>query len=291
VTRATAAAILVLLAPAAPARAQSGSPASAPVSAALAGYDLAAPPAWRADLPLSLAEISGLAPTGDGAVYAHGDEQAVVFRFDPATRRLTGRFGFGGKGGVLRGDFEDIQVVAERVFLVKSDGSIYDAPSAADGKVVDAVRRTAGFGGNCEVEGMAWDPDTRSFLLLCKQVKSKRWKKQIVVLAVSAATWRVEPEPRMVIPEDALEQVTGAKGFSGSAITRHPRTGTYLMVAGPERAYAEVDARGRVLGGGRLDKQRHPQPEGITVTPDLTLLISDESVSGPATITAYARRP
>lgn len=281
---------LLLLVPAGAAGAQTASPPAA-ASSALAGYDLAGQPAWRAELPQSLAEISGLAPTGDGGMYAHGDEQAAVFRFDLATRRLTSRFGLGGNGGVMRGDFEDIQVIGRRVYLVTSEGAIYDGPIAGDGQVARAVRRTAGFGGNCEVEGMGWDPDTRAFLLLCKQVKSKRWKKQVVVIAVSGETWKVEPQPRMLISEGNLEQVTGAKGFSGSAITRHPRTGTWLLVAGPERAYAEVDARGRVLGGGRLEKQRHPQPEGIAVTPELTLLISDESVSGPATITAYARRP
>jgi hypothetical protein len=273
--------VLLALALAGPAAAQS----------ALAGYDLAAEPAWRAELPKALAEISGLAPAGDGSVYAHGDEQAAVFRFDLATRRPTARFGLAGRTGLLHGDFEDIQVLGRRVYLVTSEGAIYEAPLAGDGQVVEAVRRTPGFGGNCEVEGMAWDPDTNSLLLLCKQVKSKRWKKQVVVLAVSVATWRVEPEPRMLIPEARLEEVTGAKGFGGSAIARHPRTGTFLLVAGPQRTYAEVDARGRVLGGGKLDKRRHPQPEGLAVTAELTLLISDESVSGPATITAYAPRP
>jgi hypothetical protein len=281
VTRAAHTTALLALALAGPAAAQS----------ALAGYDLAAEPAWRAELPKALAEISGLAPAGDGSVYAHGDEQAAVFRFDLATRRPTERFGLAGRAGLLRGDFEDIQVLGRRVFLVNSEGAIYEAPLAGDGQVVQAVRRTAGFGGNCEVEGMAWDPGTNSLLLLCKQVKSKRWKKQVVILAVSAETWRVAPEPRMLIPEDRLEAVTGARGFGGSAIARHPRTGTFLLVAGPQRTYAEVDARGRVLGGGKLDKRRHPQPEGIAVTPELTLLISDESVSGPATITAYAPRP
>jgi hypothetical protein len=263
----------------------------AAAQSALAGYDLAGEPAWRAELPKALAEISGLASAGDGSVYAHGDEQAAVFRFDLATRRPTERFGLGTRAGLLRGDFEDIQVIGRRVYLLTSEGVIYEAPLAGDGRVVEAVRRTAGFGGNCEAEGMAWDPDTKALLLLCKQVKSKRWKKQVVVLAVSAESWQVAPEPRMLIPESRLEEVTGARGFSGSAIARHPRTGTFILLAGPQRTYAEVDARGRVLGGGKLDKRRHPQPEGIAVTPELTLLISDESGSGPATIAAYARRP
>ena len=257
---------------------------------ALAGYNLAAEPAWRAELPKSLAEISGLA-AADGAVYAHGDEQAAIFRFDLATRRLTARFGLGSRRNLLHDDFEDLVVIGQRVYLVNSQGAIFEGPIAGNGRLVESVRRTAGFGRNCEVEGMTWDPDTQSFLLLCKHVMSKRWKHQVVVLAVSGETWRVEPEPRMLIDEERLAQATGSKGFNGSAITRHPRTGTYLLVAGPQRTYAEVDRRGQVLGGGKLEKERHPQPEGAAFTADLTLLISDESVKGPATITAYAPRP
>jgi hypothetical protein len=95
----------------------------------------------------------------------------------------------------------------------------------------------------------------------------------------------------MVIPEGDLERVTGSKGFHGSAMTRHPRTGTLLLLAGPERAFAEVDSTGRVLGGGKLDPKRHRQPEGIAVGPDLTLFISDEGAGKDATLTAYAWHP
>jgi hypothetical protein len=137
---------------------------------------------------------------------------------------------------------------------------------------------------------MTWDPGTRSLLLLCKQAKGKHWAGQVVILAVSPETGEFEPQPRLAIPEAELQRVTGAKGFAGSAITRHPRTGTYLMLAGPQRVYAEIDSTGKVLGGGKLSARRHRQPEGIAIAPDLTLLISDEAVGGPATITGYAFR-
>jgi uncharacterized protein YjiK len=73
-------------------------------------------------------------------------------------------------------------------------------------------------------------------------------------------------------------------------MTWHPRTGTLLLLAGPQRTYAEISRNGEVLGGGRLDRH-HRQPEGIAVAPDLSLLISDEAAGRTATITAYAFRP
>ncbi len=258
---------------------------------ALAHYDLEGAAAWREELPPDLAEVSGLAFTPDGRLLAHDDERGVVWRYDLERRRLAGRFGLGDRGGVLRGDFEDITVVGERLFLVTGTGAIYEGRIAPDGQVGRAARRIQGLGTGCEAEGMTWDPATESLLLLCKSTRSRKWKDQVVILAISPEAWRFEEQPRILVPEKELENVTGEKRFSGSGLTRHPRTGTYLLVAGPERAFAEVSAAGDVLGGGRLDKARHGQPEGIAVGPDLTLFISDEATRDAAAITAYAYRP
>ncbi|MGH7581523.1 MAG: hypothetical protein ACREM9_15200 [Gemmatimonadales bacterium] len=245
----------------------------------------------RIELPAELAEVSGLAFTPDGRLLAQADEQAVVYQIDLKLGRPVKRFGIGGPAGPLPGDFEDIEVVGERVFLVASSGEVIEAREGADGETVSIVRRTRGLDGACDVEGMTWDVGSRSLLLLCKQARGKRWKGQAVVLALSPDTGEFEPEPRLLVAESELRQVTGSKRFAGSAIVRHPRTGTWLLLAGPQRVYAEVDSTGKVLGGGALSAERHRQPEGIAIAPDLTLLISDEAANRTATITGYPYRP
>ncbi|HJX87639.1 MAG TPA: hypothetical protein VJ277_08800, partial [Gemmatimonadales bacterium] len=210
---------------------------------------------------------------------------------DPGSGKVLKRFGLGRAGHVLKGDFEDIQVVNGRVFLVTSSGEIVSGSEGADGAVVSTANVAEELQGACEVEGLAWDEPTRAFLLLCKEVVSKRWRDAVIVLGVNSETWQLEAKPRMVIPEHELERVSGTKGFHGSAMVRHPRTGTYLLLAGPEKAYAEVDAAGRVLGGGKLDSKHHRQPEGIAIGPDLSLLISDEGAGKDATLATYAWRP
>jgi uncharacterized protein YjiK len=258
---------------------------------ALPHYDLKGVGTRRFRLPSELAEISGLAFTPDGRLLAHGDERGVIWQIDPATGVPANRFGFGSHGRVLHGDFEDIQVVGRRVFLVTSEGQIFEASEPSDEVVVDAIPRSAGLAGACEVEGLAWDPATKSLLVLCKHAWTKKWRGSVVVLAVSIESWRFEPQPRMLIPESALERVTGEKQFHGSAIVRHPRTGSYLLIAGPQHAYAEVTPTGDVVGGGRLPSELHRQAEGIAIGPDLTLYISDEAAGKHATLTAYAYRP
>lgn len=254
-------------------------------------YDPDGAPLWRSELPDDLAEISGLDFAPDGRLLAHGDEQALIWILDPKTRQVEGRFGLVGPAGLLRADFEDLQVLEDRLFLLTSDAEIYESRIGADGATLEARRRVRGLGRSCEAEGMTYDEATQSLLLLCKDTRSKKWKDQVVVVAVSTEDWRFEKKPRLTVPFEQLEAVTGEKRFNGSALARHPRTGNYLMVAGPQRAFAEVTASGQVVGGTRLDKDRHRQPEGIAIAPDLTLLISDEASGREATITAYAYRP
>jgi hypothetical protein len=258
---------------------------------ALAHYDLRGSGDSRVELGKGLAELSGLAFTSDGRLLGHGDEEAVISQIDLADGAPLERFAFTGPHGVLHGDFEDIQVVGERIFLVTSGGELYEGRERADGGGVEAVRLSGGLEGVCSVEGMTWDQPSRSLLLLCKQARSKRWRNEVVVLSVSSETGRIDEPPRLIIPEWELARVTGAKHFNGTAMVRHPTTGTYILIAGPQHAFAEVDARGRVLAGGRLDPRRHRQPESIAIASDRTLLIGDEAAGKTATITGYAWHP
>jgi hypothetical protein len=260
-------------------------------TSALAHYDLRGSGDSRVALGKNLAELSGLAFTADGRLLAHGDEKAVISQIDPADGAPLERFSFTGRDGVLHGDFEDIQVVGERIFLVTSSGEVYEGRERADGGGVEAVRLSGGLEGVCSVEGMTWDQPSRSLLLLCKQVRSKRWRNDVVVLSVSSETGRIDEQPRLIIPERELARVTGSKNFNGTAMVRHPTTGTYILIAGPQHAFAEVDGRGRVLAGGRLDPERHRQPESIAIASDRTLLIGDEAAGKTATITGYAWHP
>jgi len=258
---------------------------------ALSHYALDGKPTTQVHLGKEQREISGIAFTADGRLLAHGDEHAVVWQLDPVSGKVIKRFGLGRAGHVLKGDFEDIQVVNGRVLLVTSGGEIVAGSEGADGAVVSTANVAEELQGACEVEGLAWDEPTRAFLLLCKDVVSRRWRDAVIVLGVNSETWQLETKPRMIIAKHELERATGTKGFHGSALVRHPRTGTYILLAGPEQAYAEVDAAGRVLGGGKLDPKHHRQPEGIAIAPDLSLLISDEGAGKDATLATYAWRP
>jgi hypothetical protein len=204
----------------------------------------------------------------------------------------------GGKGGkraaqipgAARGDFEDVRVVGDRIWLLSSDGTLWEAPIGADDRLETATRHRAAVDAGCrEFEGLEYDPGSKSLLLLCKVPESGAWRGRVVVLAWSPERRALADRPRVSVPAASLARLTGASSFKGSAIAREPRSGHYLLVAGPEKTWIELGPGGEVLAGGRLDQRRHPQPEGLAFAPNGELLVSDEAAGGTAAIAVYRR--
>ncbi|HET8624717.1 MAG TPA: hypothetical protein VFM14_14225 [Gemmatimonadales bacterium] len=271
--------------------------------AVLLGYDLTARPAWQTVLPDELAEISGHAFTPDGRLYAHGDELGVIYRLEPRGGRVLGWFTVAPTGrdpnlgrkqkgaafrlGAVSGDFEDIAIVGDRFFLVSSNGVLLEFRQGRDGGQVPYQTHTTGLTGKCEIEGLAHDASTRSLLLLCKNPRGKGKETSVELYAWSLKTGRVATEPRLSVPYAALAQATGVAKFNGSAIAANPNGKSFLLVAGPQQTFAEVDRSGRVLRGGRFARGVYRQPEGAAFAPDGSVLISSEAAGGRATIAGY----
>lgn len=281
--RGTVAAALAVGATACIAAGETRGPASASV---LARYDLASPPEDRWELPKDLAELSGLAIARGGRLLAHGDERAVVVELDPAAHRVVKRFELGRPAA--RGDFEGIAVVDDRIFLVTSDGVLYESSEGADGEAVEFVTHATGAGRSCEVEGLAYEPGTRSLLLACKTPRAAALEGRLTVLGWSLDRRALDRQPRFSVP---LERAFGGADFHPSEIMRDPGTGHYLMLAAREHALAELSARGDVVATVVLPRALHPQAEGLALAPDGSLLIGNERKSKHASGMVSSYRP
>jgi uncharacterized protein YjiK len=255
---------------------------------ALARLDLSASRMGRRELPQELVEVSGLATTADGRLFAHGDERAVVFQLDPRSGAVVKRFRLGPRG--VAGDFEGIAVAGERFFLVDSRGRLYEFREGEDGASVPYRSSATGLGDRCEVEGLAYDARTDALLLACKTTRGASLRNHIVVFALPLSRGRVEPSPRLRIPLAALAPFGLRESFHASSIEVHS-SGTLVLVAARDEAILEVSREGRLLHARRLDPRRHPQAEGIAFLRDGTLVVADEARGrAAATLSVYPPR-
>jgi uncharacterized protein YjiK len=238
-------------------------------------------------LPGALAEISGLALTDDGRLLAHGDERAVVSEIDPRRGVLVKSFTLGERP--VKGDFESIAMVGERLFLLTSKGKLYESREGGNGASMPYKETDTHLGKDCEFEAMTWDPGAKRLLLACKHVHRKRLKRDDAVVLIRIPLPGASGDTTLSeIPLTEFTGPLGTHGFHPSDIARVPMNGDFLLVAGIERALAEITPDGRVVWAHALVAARHPQPEGVVVTRDSTIIVSDEAHGGTAAVTVYA---
>ncbi len=239
-------------------------------------------------LPKSLSEISGIALTPDGRLLTNGDERGRITVIDPRGGAILERFQIGATG--IRGDFEGLTVANGKIYMIQSNGTLYEFREGADGAQVPFAVHDTQLGHECEFEGVAFEARSESLLLPCKKVGKKALRDQLVIYR-----WNLQgaETPRISMLTVPLSRLIGSTGWAGlhpSDITIDPATGDYVMVASTEHALIEITPSGGVVRVTALPGS-HPQAEGVAVTRDGVLIVSDEATGGRATITLYRWPP
>ncbi len=73
-------------------------------------------------------------------------------------------------------------------------------------------------------------------------------------------------------------------------MTIDPATGNYVLISSHEKGLVEITPAGLVDRSETLPGE-HNQPEGVAITKDSILILSDEGSKKPASITLYRWRP
>jgi len=256
------------------------------IAAADANPSKAAPLAmWI--MPSELREISGLALKPDGRVLAHGDEIGMIFEIDPQTGIILKRFVLDGDP---HGDFEGITVAGPDIYLLESNGKLFKFREGADGEHVPFAEYDTKLGKECEFEGIAFEPDSSRLLLSCKRVKTKSFKDQLVIYRVALPITASSVPTVFSVP---IENVIGSnlwKNFNPSDLAIDPTTKNYVLISSQEKALVVIRPDGTVVRSEPLPAHHH-QAEGVAVTKDSILIVSDEAAQKPAAITLYRWRP
>ena len=249
-------------------------------------YDLSGNRPVRHTLSPALREVSGLAWSLDGRLFAHADESATISELDVSNGTVRKSFRLGAVAEI--GDFEGIAIAGERFFLVTSQGLIYAAREGEANTAVRFDRYDSGAGAACEIEGLAYDARGDRLLLPCKNALRREFRNRLIVMAVPVRTMRVQNELAVSIPFAELPPAL-RRGVQPTSIEIHPRTGNWMVLSSAPAALIELDGQGKLVNTAALPK-RHSQAEGLTFTSDLSMLISDEGGKGLGTLTSYAAR-
>jgi len=237
-------------------------------------------------MPPLLREISGLTLTSRGTVFTHDDNTGRVSEIDPKTGILKKSFSLLGN---QKEDFEAITIAGNDIYLMASDGKLFRFREGADGQQVNFQMFDTGLGKLCEFESLAYESDSTRLIMVCKRVLDKQAPKDLVIyrmpLPLNRATFSIVQVP--------IKQVIGSnkwKGFRPSDITIDPFTRNYVIIASHEKGLLVLTPDGDVVRSGPLPGN-HRQPEGVAITSDSLLVISDEANVNPAAITLYKWQP
>jgi uncharacterized protein YjiK len=228
-------------------------------------------------LPPELDEISGLALTADGRLLAHGDQRGQVFEIDYRRGVVVKQFSLGKP--TVHADFEGITVVGDTVVLLASDGTLYVFREGTNGARVDYAMHDTKLGHECEFEGVAFDAALHALLLACKNVRIKSLEDALVIFRWKLGAGKGPRLSRLTVPLRGIIGSTGWDGLHPSDITIDPLNGNYLIIASREEALVEITPAGNVIFARRVPGD-HYQPEGVAITEDSILIISDEKSLG-----------
>ncbi|HEX6575927.1 MAG TPA: SdiA-regulated domain-containing protein [Gemmatimonadaceae bacterium] len=234
-------------------------------------------------MPPELNEISGMTLTDDGRLLAHDDEVGRVFEVDPRRGVIVKSFLLG-KG--LKGDFEGITVVGPDVYMTLSNGLLYRFREGGNKASVPYTTFDTHLGKECEFEGVAHDKDSAQLVLPCKNVHMKHLDDEMVLFKWKIGSTDTTGVSMMTVP---LSEVIGTnkwKKFRPSDITIDPATGNYVIISSLDKGIVVLTPGGEVVRSEPLPG-KHQQAEGVAITRDNILIISDEATSKPAAITLY----
>lgn len=266
-------------------------------------YDLASPDKIY-DLPASLYEISGISVVDATTIACVQDENGIIFLHDLNKNETYRYIVFGGLG-----DYEDLAVVDNAIFVLRSDELLIQVMNFRSDKF-----KTEAFPAHIpgkDAEGLCYDRQKNLLLITPKQIPEDNpdFKGKRFIYAFDLNTKKIIKGPLIKLDIHAIEKYAKDNSIKTpmkktgdgkekpdiklriSAIGIHPVTKRLFVLSGPERLLFVFDMTGRVEYIEKLDKDLFPQPEGITFFSNGDMLISNEGNKGPATMLRFSFKP
>ncbi len=260
------------------------------------GYDLSNPDRTFV-LPGILYEISGITEIDSSTVACIQDENGVLFIYDLLKGMISKHYFFNNDG-----DYEGIARVGKTIFVLRSDGIIFEIPDYEAGEFTRIAHRT-GIPA-ADNEGLCHDNYNNRLLIAPKSniIDAKKSKRAIYgfnlkkrkLLEKPVIKFDMSDIRKFAIKNKIDLPMTGKKDkkepvieLRASAIGIHPLTKKLYLISGVEKLLFVFDMEGTIEYMEKLDSDLFRQPEGITFLGNGDMLISNEGRGDRATILRF----
>ncbi len=232
-------------------------------------YDLASP-TQRHKLPNDLREVSGLSYYKPGRLACVQDELGVVFIYDLSQKAIVDEHVFG-----RNGDYEGVEYVDKTLYVMRSDGELYEMQPTDGVKVLGGSPETKhikiDLPGKNDMEGLGYDRQLNALLLATKDGKGTN--KIIYYYSLKNRTLF----QGIVLKQEDLQAFDPSMAeFKPSGIAVHPTTRDYYVLSSAAHRLAVLTPGGKVKSVVTVDENELSQPEGICFAPDGTLYLASE---------------
>ncbi len=256
-------------------------------------YDLNKPDE-RYILPKYLQEISGLVYYKDDRLLCVQDEKANIYDVNLDNRKIINKYHFGEDG-----DYEDIAIVGQTAYVIRSDGNIFEVESFENETRQVKVHKTPLSGKN-DTEGITYDKNSNSLLIACKGSpaleKGNQQNGYKAIYRFDLEVKKLVKEPAFLIdlqrPDSYKDDILFKKfflrqskknklndsgnRFNPSALAIHPVSGDIYLISNIGKVMIILDKSGKITDFHFLDPSIFRQPEGICFSPGCDLYIANE---------------
>lgn len=232
------------------------------------------------DLPAVLEEVSGIAMMDDNRIAAVQDEEGKIFIYNLQTSQIEKQLYFSGTG-----DFEGIAIVNETAYVLESDGILFEVQNFMEDKE-KSIKYSAKNTDRHNFEGLAYDQKNNRLLLAIKDMDNDNFK-PVFSFDLKTKQFVKDPVVKVNLKDtifDKLKQKKSHRLLRPSEIAIHPVTGDYYILEGVNPKLLILDPQGNLKKLHILNPDQFRQAEGITISKNGDIFISNEGKGGMGNI-------
>ncbi len=237
-----------------------------------ANYNLNTPEKFT--MTESLQEISGIAFNNfrNDTIYAIQDEEGKLFYWQPGSKKISStKF-------AKHGDYEDLAILSNVVFILRSDGILYSFPVSAKNEPSVTSREWPNLLPKGEYEGLYADAKQNSLYVLCKKCADDKPSKEVSGYILQMLNDSLTNTSSFTIDVRQIQPLTQKKNvkFHPSALAFNEYTSEWFILSASNKMLVITDDGWKVKQVLELDPGTFLQPEGIAFDSEHNLYISNE---------------